>query len=83
MPRKCKGPASSLVDRVRGRVTDSPMIWPWTYEGHGHGTGGTRILILTGALVRAIRAESNQAVAHYWGVSRWRRALGGSAGRAN
>jgi hypothetical protein len=42
---------------------------------------GRRSLILCSALVRAVRCESNIAVAHHWGVStavvrKWRRALG-------
>jgi len=44
-------------------------------------TKARRSLILCGDLVRAVRSESNMAVAHHWGVSvyvvtKWRRALG-------
>jgi len=90
-PRLIKGPyrmpacevGSILTDRVRGRVivggiTTAPIPWPWSLHHHG---AGIRVPILTGDLVKAVRTESNQAVAYHWGVSRWtvarwRRALG-------
>lgn len=60
---------------------DAPMRWP-TWRGNG----GKQLPILAGDLVRAVRQESEQAVCHWWGVSRdtvkrWRRALG--VGRMN
>ncbi|MHB8397395.1 MAG: hypothetical protein ACYDCI_00450 [Candidatus Limnocylindrales bacterium] len=84
---------SSLVCELRGRVTvrgisDAPIAWPWT---HASRTGDDRpssrqSLIVCAELARAVRVESNQAVAHWWGVNRktvysWRRALG--VGRMN
>ena len=62
-------------------ISDAPIPWPMTRR-----TRGRPFLIVSGALVRAIRRESNQAVARAWGVtpltvSTWRKALGGP--RAN
>src|SRR5947209_6986859 len=66
--------------RARDRVTvdgltDAPIIWPFTRRS------GPRSLILCGDLVRAVRSESERAVAAHWGVSSktvwvWRRSLG-------
>jgi hypothetical protein len=49
---------------LRGRVkvtgiSDAPIPWPQTSSG----TGGRPYLIVCGSLIRAIRRESNQAVA--------------------
>lgn len=60
---------------IVGGFTDAPIPWPyrkWT---------GKRSLILTGDLERAVRCESEIAIAHHWGVStfmvwRWRKKLG-------
>ena len=56
-------------------LTDAPIPWPTGRNGR------TTTIILCGDLVRAVRQESNQAVAHWWGVSGqtvtlWRKALG-------
>jgi hypothetical protein len=63
---------------VRGEVTvcgltDAPIPWPI-------GAKYAKCLIVFGDLARAVRRESNQAVAHWWGVSPqtvtiWRKAL--------
>ena len=67
-------------DLIRGKVaviglSDAPIPWPVI----GRGSGNT--LALYGDLARAVRQESNQAVAHWWGVTgqtvtKWRKALG-------
>ena len=72
---------TKVEDARRGRVkivgiSDAPIPWPI-----GAGKGGAKSLVLFGALVRAVRRESNQAVARAWGVrgqtvTAWRRALG-------
>jgi hypothetical protein len=64
---------------VRGQVTvcgytDAPIPWPLGKVGRHKG------MIVFRSLERAIRRESNIAVAHWWGVSdqtvwRWRSAL--------
>jgi len=56
-------------------LSDAPIPWPI-----GAGVRGAKSLVLFGALVRAVRRESNQAVARAWGVTgqtvtAWRRAL--------
>jgi hypothetical protein len=65
---------------MRGKVkitglTDAPIPWPTCQPR------STQAIILFGALARAVRRESNQAVARAWGVSgqtvtKWRKALG-------
>jgi hypothetical protein len=70
---------------VRGEVvitgmTDAPIPWPV-----GKGGRGRHSLVVYKGLARAVRRESNQAVARSWGVdpqtvSKWRKALG--TGRA-
>ena len=69
-----------VVCEVRGEVivagmTDAPIPWPIGKRGRG------RSLIVFKGLARAVRQESNQAVAYWWGVdpqtvSKWRRLLG-------
>jgi hypothetical protein len=71
-----------VMDDIRGWVrivglSDGPIPWPIGQLGRG---GRQRFLILFGALARAVRRESNQAVAHHWGVTPqtvtvWRKAL--------
>src|SRR5690242_11040460 len=71
---------------VRGRVqivglSDAPIPWPVGKRGR------TKALVLNGALARAVRNESNQAVARAWGVTgqtvtKWRKALGVSHANA-
>jgi hypothetical protein len=66
---------------VRGEVTicglsDAPIPWPIGKRGRSR-----NLLIVFKDLEKAIRPESNQAVAHWWGidpqtVSEWRRLLG-------
>lgn len=61
--------------KVGGMSSDIPIQWPTAYKT------GRRSLIVCGDLVRAIRTESEQAVAHHWGVNivtvwHWRKALG-------
>lgn len=68
-----------LFCEVRGTVevggySDGPVPWPRVKKG------GVHSLILCGDLVRAVRHESAQAVAHHFAVSKstvrkWRRAL--------
>jgi len=73
-------PGKKLFCEIRGTVTVAgfrygPIPWPvakWP---------GTRPAILCGDLVKAVRRESEVAVAHHFGVSvatvkMWRRALG-------
>jgi hypothetical protein len=65
---------------MRGKVkitglTDATIPWPTCQPQ------ATQSIILFGALARAVRRESNQAVARAWGVSgqtvtKWRKALG-------
>lgn len=63
-----------IVDISNGRI-------PWPMGRLREQKGGRPGVVVYGALVDAICEESNQAVAHWWGVtiavvSRWRRALG-------
>ena len=63
--------------RVRG-ISDAPIMWPFTRNRDGRGTAS---LILCVDLARAVRRESEIAVAHWWGVSqqtvwKWRVELG-------
>jgi hypothetical protein len=58
----------------------APLAWPV----REFSASNQHALILCADLIRAVKTESAQAVAHYWGVSRWtvsrwRRVLG--AGR--
>src|SRR5947209_7099707 len=62
---------------VRG-VSDAPLPWPLARP---RGRGGPARLVVYQGLARAVRRESAQAVAHWWGVERetvwaWRKALG-------
>ena len=55
-------------------LTEAPIPWPVGKRGRG------KSLILYGDLEKAVRRESAQAVAHWWGVSaqtvsKWRQAL--------
>jgi hypothetical protein len=64
-------------DVVVTRYTDAPLPWP---VGQRKGTSD-RGPVVFGGLADAVRRESNQAVAHWWGegpgvVSRWRKAQG-------
>ncbi len=68
------------ADVLVAGTTDAPIPWP----AYAHLRGLTPIL--TGDLARAVRLESVQAVAYWWGVSRdtvrrWRKKLG--VGRFN
>jgi hypothetical protein len=73
-----------LTCEARGPVvviglTDAPLPWP-VCRGIGRSSGRTS-LVVTGGLAEAVRRESAQAVAHWWGVSvvtvsKWRRLLG-------
>jgi hypothetical protein len=61
--------------RVRG-LSDAPI--PWPVAG---GRAGRWQIVVCGSLLKAIRLESEIAVAHHWGVSPqtvwlWRKALG-------
>jgi hypothetical protein len=63
--------------RVAG-ITDTPIPWPYA---HRHRKDKRPSIIVCGDLVRALRRESETAIAHAWGVSivtvwRWRKALG-------
>lgn len=76
-------PGSSLVCRLRGRqtvggLTTAPIPWPYAAR---YCNGHVYSLIVCDDLVRAVKAEGAQAIAHHWGVgrhvvSKWRRALG-------
>jgi hypothetical protein len=63
-----------VEDEIRGEVTivgltDARIPWPIGLKGKA------RAYIVYGALARAVRRESAQAVMHWWGVSRpWVRA---------
>lgn len=71
---------ATVVDEWRGKVRIvglSTSIIPWPIGQ----SGKWRSLVVYGALARAIRSESVQAVAHAWGVTpqtvtKWRRRLG-------
>jgi hypothetical protein len=57
-------------------ITDVLVPWPVGEKGRGRHS-----LIVYKDLAKAVRRESNQAVAHWWGVdpqtvTKWRRALG-------
>ncbi len=80
VPPKCRL-GDKLACEYRGRevrflcLTDAPIQWPSAVAR------GSMSPILCGDLIRAVRLESEIAVAHHWGVSRqtvfkWRRALG-------
>lgn len=67
-PRHRKG--SWITDEIHGLVqvngwTEGPLSWP-TRKRPG---GGPRSIAVTADLVRALRAESVVAVAHWFGVS--------------
>lgn len=56
-------------------LSDAPIPWPIAAKHGGKSP------VLYGALIRAVQRESNQAVAHWWGVSgqtetAWKKALG-------
>lgn len=58
-----------------GGLTDAPIPWPRVLKN------GRPSLIVCGDLARAVRSESEIAIAHHWGVSvttvwAWRKALG-------
>jgi hypothetical protein len=81
-PRVKVGTVLSCEGRDRDVVvtayTDGPIPWPIGRLKHGKGRHGP---ILFGDLAKAVRLESNQAVAHWFGlhprsVSRLRKALG-------
>jgi hypothetical protein len=77
-PRKRTG--SKVFCEIRGTVTiggflDGPIPWPWVKKP------GSRSAVLCGDLVKAVRRESELAVAHHFGVCKntvkaWRRTLG-------
>src|SRR5579871_4825707 len=79
MPRCRVG--SRLRCEVRAEVivcgiSDAPIPWP-----PPRGKRGRRFLIVCGGLAKAVRTESEIAVAYWWGVTpqtvwRWRKALG-------
>jgi hypothetical protein len=59
------------------RLSSGRIPWPMGTNGNL----GQLSLVLYGDLARAVRAETNAAVCHHWGVSRfsvskWRKALG-------
>jgi hypothetical protein len=66
---------------VRGEMvitgmTDAPILWPVGRRGRERPS-----LVVYKDLAKAVRRESNQAVAHWWGihpqtVTKWRRLLG-------
>lgn len=67
-----------VTEGVRSTADGTPLAWPYVEPCPGT---GKRSLLLVADLVKAVRAESAQAVARCWGVSRWqvtrwRRALG-------
>lgn len=78
-PPACR-PGDWLDDEIDGRLpvggwTSAPIPWPRRKKT------GRASLILTAELARAVRAESEEAICHWWGVSagtvwKWRKALG-------
>ena len=74
-------------DEIRGDVrivglTDAPIPWPTALRVNTRGETPTPVIYK--GLARAIRLESRNAVAHWFGVhprtvSKWRRALGAPA----
>src|SRR5690606_19888968 len=59
-------------------ITAAPIPWP---VGRKPKRGGPAYLVVYRGLARAVRRESNQAVAHHWGITGqtvtvWRKALG-------
>ena len=80
-PRCKMGGSLRCVMRERVKVaglTDARIPWPYVPQPGGN---GHRSLILCGDLVKAVRRESETAVAYWWGVSaqtvwKWRKALG-------
>lgn len=78
-PAPARAAGRKLFCEIRGTVTvggysDGPIPWPRMKKP------GSACLILCGDLVRAVLRESNQAVAHHFGVSthtvtKWRKAL--------
>jgi hypothetical protein len=79
-PPRCRVGRTWLRCAIRGQVkvagiSDAPILWPQCKAGKH------LVPIICGSLVKAIRRESNQGVAHHWGVSRqtvtmWQKALG-------
>lgn len=77
---RCRVGRTWLSCAIRGRVkvvgiSDTPIPWPVTLSNRH------RVPIICGGLLKAIKRESNQAVARHWGVceytvSKWRKALG-------
>lgn len=69
-----------VLCEARGEVeivgmTDAPIPWPIGKRGR------IKTLVLYKDLVKAVRLESNQAVAHHWGltpqtITKWRKLLG-------
>lgn len=58
-----------------GGYTTAPIPWPYALRS------GTRSPVVCGDLARAVRVESEQAVAYHWNISvttvnKWRQALG-------
>jgi len=79
VPPECRV-GDKLSCEYRGRevtvcgISDGPIQWPSLRRRWPHS------LIVCGDLIRALRSESEIAVAHHWGVSKqmvwqWRRAL--------
>lgn len=62
--RHCRCAVRGVV-RIDG-LTDAPIAWPYTHPG-----GRYPSLIVRGGLLRALRVESAEAIAHHWGVSRY------------
>ena len=57
-----------LTCKIRGKVqvggyTTAPIAWPHILKS------GRPVLILCGDLVKAVKTESVQAIAYWWGVS--------------
>jgi hypothetical protein len=81
---KYRTPRFRIGQRVRCQVrgemiitgmTDAPIPWPVGKQGSGRNS-----LIVCEDLAKALRRESNQAICHWWDVSRsvvckWRWAL--------
>lgn len=81
---KYRAPRFRVGQRVRCRIrgemivtgmTDALILWPVGLHGRGRHS-----LIVYKGLAKAIRLESNQAVAHWWGiepqtVTKWRKLL--------
>lgn len=77
----------TIHDEYLGEVTiagTTEALIPWPAHLYSRGRHEGLMPILTGDLVRAVCEEEEQAVAHYWGVTRhmvnqWKAAIAGTS----